>query len=318
MSLNKILAAFYPIRVEGCRFFIQQALDWDFLCEVDEIYDDFIQQNRFDLLTRQQIKTTLIQRGIISPNIDKELEVAQKQIGNNQEKMFLSREHPIEVKKLRRRLKTIRDSIHSTLFLLSKYYRYSLEDYGEVDKKIFILENTLFDANMKKTSPSGELSPDRCFFYLSIEDVRRIARSDPWKSIWATKKGAAFQYSPLTDNQISLSQYSRFYENVYKSIDNSLYHIIDDDDMLDGYQIFKNKEGEGDTKNKTAAHKHNNVFEFVKSKEELEEVHASNTPMAANIMAARQKQIKSSGGKPVEHNDLHDVRMSNAARRLQR
>lgn len=319
MCLNKILAAFYPTRVGGRRFFIQQALDYDFLCEADEVYEDFYHDNRFKLLTRAQIKSQLVVRGIIQPNVDKQVERAYKLVSNEQEKLFLNRDNPKKTKSSRRQIKAIRDSIEDLLGTMYQYYRYSLEDSAHMAKRVFILENTVYDKDMNPVSFKDIGSIDNFSISISSTDIRKIAREEPWRTMWAVKKGAAFQYLPLTDMQIMLSSFSRMYENVYKTIDSSLLHIVDDDDMLDGWQIVESKSRKkGEEPKKTAAHKHNNVFEFVETKEELDAVHNSNSALASQVIAARNKQIEKAGGKAVEYNSFGDVRMSNATRRPHR
>ena len=76
---------------------------------------------------------------------------------------------------------------------------------------------------------------------------RSLARNDPWRSIWSSRKGDGLFGRPsveLSDEQRNLILWSQFYDNVYESPDCPSDEIIDDDDALDGWMIAQRKKRE--------------------------------------------------------------------------
>lgn len=83
---------------------------------------------------------------------------------------------------------------------------------------------------------------------LSQEDLREIARTEPWSGLWEMQKHCEriFKVSPieLNDDQRTLIIWSSIYSSVREHPDNLQNSVIEDDDMIDGWMILKRRERE--------------------------------------------------------------------------
>lgn len=89
------------------------------------------------------------------------------------------------------------------------------------------------------------------FYYASriVEgEFRELARSDPWRSIWNTRKseGATFGIPSvsLSDEQRTLTVWSSIYDSIYEHPECPPESVIIDDDVLDGWMIIQKRKRE--------------------------------------------------------------------------
>lgn len=71
--------------------------------------------------------------------------------------------------------------------------------------------------------------------------IRELARTDPWRSIWAVVKERGQLFSgevcSWSLSQAELARWSRIYDMVYESMERPSELVIDDDDLLDSWLI---------------------------------------------------------------------------------
>ncbi len=311
-ELNRLLAAFIPIKVGGCRLYLQQALSWDFLAEADSVWEDFVKQNRFELPLKGQLEQTLISRHLLMEGFSKNFKRFQKQCENYQLDLYQNCDDDLQVQKLKKKLRNLEKQMNKMLMDYHQYDHFSLEGAADIERQQFIFSNTLFNKNKKRVSPNkvGGLDLITQEYYKtqpSIETIRVISRTNPWRSLWMTKKGASFKYTPLTQNQLTLSDYSRLFDNILKSMEPVPDRILGDDDMIDGWCIVQNRKDKKPEKVNKAS-KHSEVFHIVENSEEAKTVIDSNNAHALDIMKSRQMVIdKSKGG--VQHGDMPDQKL---------
>lgn len=108
-------------------------------------------------------------------------------------------------------------------------------------KKLFTIDNYWMADTKIIDSISGELLKAR----LQEEDVRLLARSEPWRTIWFCQKANATLFPcstvEMTEEQRMLVYWSRVYENIRENPKCPPEDIINDDDALDGWFIVQNK-----------------------------------------------------------------------------
>lgn len=84
-----------------------------------------------------------------------------------------------------------------------------------------------------------------CTSRLSEGVIRDLARTDPWRSIWAAAKltHTLFEGPPgaWTHNQSALVRWSHIYDVVYESTERPSEQVIEDDDLLDSWIIRQNE-----------------------------------------------------------------------------
>jgi len=142
---------------------------------------------------------------------------------------------------------------------------------------------------------------------LNQSQVRELARSDPWRSMWALNDSQSFKLFNNSDRELSLDQknilvWSRMYDNVQESLDCPPDDVIEDDDMLDGWFIHqKNKrekeKAESELEN-TMNEKVSNsdeVYIVANSQKDIDRINRLNNPHANMIKKQRESVIKAKG-----------------------
>jgi hypothetical protein len=80
---------------------------------------------------------------------------------------------------------------------------------------------------------------------LNESQLREIARTDPWRTIWMSRKSEAGVFGmpavDLSEEQRLLSVWSGVYDNIYEHPECPDEKVITDDDMLDGWMISQKR-----------------------------------------------------------------------------
>lgn len=159
--------------------------------------------------------------------------------------------------------------------------------------------------------------------------LRETAKSSRWRSMWSSMKGHhdIFHNSPseLTNEQLGLISWSRFYDNINESMERPSQEIIDDDFALDGWCIVQQrKRKEEETKQhaerllpKGMDHA-NEVFVIAKNQQEVAEINSLNDANGKRIIEMTRRDLEKNG--TVKEQDLtynrQQIQMqANAARR---
>jgi hypothetical protein len=83
---------------------------------------------------------------------------------------------------------------------------------------------------------------------LSETELRELARTDPWRSVWACRKseGTVFGIAACdyTEDQSRLISYTVLYDSIFEHPECPADNIIGDDDMLDGWMIDQRRQRE--------------------------------------------------------------------------
>lgn len=156
------------------------------------------------------------------------------------------------------------------------------------------------------------------FYANNLEDlaIRKICKTVEWKSLWsASKDSGVFNNKgcELTQEQISLVTWAKFYDGVNESMDRPGEDIIADDIALDGWCIVesrkrkeeeKKRKGEEMTSDKLS--EAGEIFVPVKNAKEQEQVLALNDQYGKSVIRSKAKQFKEMGGAKEE--DLKHVK----------
>ena len=139
------------------------------------------------------------------------------------------------------------------------------------------------------------------------EDMRLIARNEPWRSIWLTRKseGSVFGVpaADLNDEQRVLSVWSTVYDNIHEHPECPADDIIDDDDMLDGWMIVQKRKRDSDRDNNATEQLIGNekirnsdeVFIMADSAEEARRIHNMNDPGTRALKRQREAFVRQKG-----------------------
>ena len=120
--------------------------------------------------------------------------------------------------------------------------------------------NRVYIYNRMEDIPQTLMESALMHFYTTfptMEELKDIARTNPWRNIWNTAKDKAIENDPSswTDSQQMLVFYSRMYDNVYEHPESPPDHVIENNDMLEGW-FLKQKDERVKENNKKFGHKH--------------------------------------------------------------
>jgi hypothetical protein len=133
---------------------------------------------------------------------------------------------------------------------------------------------------------------------LGDAQTRQIAKSPAWKMLWAAGKteslfgkGAIY----LTDEQLSVINWSRMYDSVYESAECPSEIVLDDDDLLDGWLITQSKKREAEKNQQLGNNKGSNkpglqeTFIPAETAEDAARIDSMNDPGAR---ATKQQRVR--------------------------
>ena len=277
-----------------------------------EIYDDAYKKAYFEgVFIKNEIIEILLAQQMWSPHDDREADKIEKQIDDLKLEAFKSFYDPrklhgikAHIRAMEKRMaqfrmkKTVLDhttcegiaSFAQRVWLVSKNTKNKDgSDYRWLDHSI----STVVDRYTSET--------------ISHTDMRKIARSHPWRPMWSLGKSGTNLFGGLacdiTQDQANLCSFSSMYDNVYESSESPKDKVIEDDDCLDGWFVAQRREIEKMKKQQevdrlTSNPKISNsqeIFLMADSQEAAKEILDLNHPHSRGIIEQRNKQIDEAG-----------------------
>jgi len=327
--INRIVNGIAQYR-EGDDLYLIKSPTSKILCEADEVYDKTINEFFYgDMYLSKDLDSILKHRGIWNEDNQKVLSNFEKQIEDLKVKIYLERFNREQVKKITQQIETLSKSISHLLERKHSLDHITLDGYANMVRRQYVLMKTITKGKQlvfNKTDDFKLLERIFNFIYkenISIEEIRELARSDPWRSYWEISKPRPFtrHFSLWSDEQRTLVKYSKMYDNIFAHPECPSDDVIENNYMLDGWIIIQNREREKDRKKKGAddlvgerISQHTEQFispttlgtgneidlEYVKNIKELNDLNAK------RIQQQREKVINKHG--KVEEVDLPDVK----------
>lgn len=294
----------------------------------NRVYNSTISKNRFEQcwLTEEQCLRTLVINGKCSPQIDQNIQEIQNTIEELKVKAYESIVDKDNHKKIRKQLDTVRHKYHDMVQIRHSLDHLTLKGFGEIAKRQYILYHTATDFNNGEKLWSSIDNMDVPLMeaitssiikqMISIEELREVARTDPWKAHWNISRGNPFTVpiTNLSEEQKTVILFSNMYENVAKHPECPSDNIINDDDLFDGWMIIqrRNREKEQTTKEINTSlgdtvNKANEVYVVAKDKNRANEIYNMNDIGSKMVIKQRSQQIKAQGR--VEDTNLLDKRL---------
>lgn len=313
--LYRILSGKTIIRINESRLdVITPSLD--LLYESCEIYNEFIENS--DLMSKDELKTILLNRGIVKPEELEFLKTCGKIVENFQKDLFLEFDNPEKSQAIRSYISATRQDQERIINTISKYDTYTREGLANYAKSIFLISKTTYSGNAPykfgKIKPIVVLAK-MSEFNISPNTIRQISKNAQWSNLWFGFKGNnIFKGANSSIEQQLLMMWSRMYEGIKESPDCPKEEIVLDDDAIDGWLILEREE-RLNQKAKAANEKkfsHNSklanaqeVFLIAKNKEDADRIHAQNSDYSNLVRQARLKTIQEKG--VVNHHELPDI-----------
>lgn len=296
--------------------------------EAEKVYQDVFHRNKYSgFMSEADCLRLLVNSGIVSPDVDKNIPILQKQIEKFQINLFeaiVSSRKDLE-QKSRKMILQLKEKLSSTTSKRHSLDYLTVSGFAEMHKRQFIITKTLHNEQGELEWPSLEkVDSDLMNFTISKinenqltqEELREIARNDPWKSYWSIGKPNPFEISAyeLSSEQRILVMFSKMYDSASEHPDCPSDKIIEDDDAFDGWMASernkREKEDSEKTINKKVGQRHQNaseVFIPASSAEEAKKIDRFNSVEAKMIKKQREKVIQSQG--EVKESQLPDQRV---------
>jgi hypothetical protein len=281
-----------------------------------------------DMLTWEHAQRISHNIGIWTTKEEAGLKDLEKMLENTKLQLFLNYTNPSSVSQLKKKISNLKKGIAKSNNNKHKLYHATKESYAENIKRQFLAAVSIRD---KDNNPIYNMDnfwqADTIFIeaviehidrnFIPIENIRELARSEPWRSMWIAQKGDVLGKPAVewTEYQRILCSFSRMYDNVYESTECPPEEVIEDDDILDGWFVKQKKDREDKKSNKSvdnhfSSHKgkgRQEMFIMANNKEEAQTIMNYNDPTSKMIVESRNQIVKAHGGEVIKEQQMPDV-----------
>jgi hypothetical protein len=304
--------------------YIVHAPTYDILYLAEEAYEKALDNQRFSSsLHKPDAVRFLVSQGIWYVDGEKQLTKVEKDIEDVKVNMYRSYRMETKYKSLLKDLGKLNRLQQNLLERKHKYDHTTKEGFADYVKSNFILLNCIYGLdgnrvwnNMDECNPSllNQISVEFKSNQLSHDELRLLARSEPWKTIWRVEGMKVFKNTYLDDEQRSLVLYSQMYDSIYAHPECPPDVVIKNDDLLDGWLISNRREAEKNRADKDKdsnvpenLKNHKEVFLMARNQKEAQEIFELNDAESREVVKGRQAMAKKHG--EVKLSQMPDVQM---------
>lgn len=286
----------------------------DLLYESEEIYSEYYEKS--GVLTKEQLRNTLLNKGIISIKDMNYVKDFTNILQNLQKELCANFEHE-QAKDIKKLIEDARAKYSHIMSELIQYETYCKDGLSSYAKSIFLIRNTtyrdnkLYDFSDKQPVSILEQINKKI---ISNDDIREIAKDSSWSNTWYSFKGMnIFKNFPTTEQQL-LTMWSKVYDNIRESEEPPSEELLKDNDATDGWLILNKEKSDSKKKSNNKKliqnSKINNseeVFIVAKTKEDIDNINKMNSKHAQRIKEQRLAQIYEKG--KMYHSNFTDVKL---------
>ena len=280
-----------------------------------------------ELITREEAKEVLHQRGIWLPKDDANLEAAEKNLDDFKVDLFKNQYNVKAQKTLRNRINGTNAAISTAMVKKDSLDHVTIENYTEVIRDQFCIAMSIEDMDGIKYYHPDKFFDQNSFLMESayavwrgeigvLQFCRELCKADPWRSYWnSAAKENVFgnPSSELTIMQRTMVVFSKMYDNARQSPEAPNDEVFEDDDMFDGWMILQRRDQEKkkqkDTADKIAGQKGDEIYMMADNKEDAQKIYDVNDLQNRMTIKHREGQIKAGGEEITREDDLRDVKM---------
>lgn len=295
--------------------------------EASLIYNQVIKDIRYEeMLTWEDAQRISEFTGKWTNKDEAGLKDLDKMVENTKLQMYLSHTNPMSVDQLRKKLKQIQNGIMKSNQTKYKLYHATKEAHAENTRSEFLIAmsirdncgnkiynmDSFWDANNALIQTALEQRP-----VFVMDKIRKIARSEPWRSMWIAHKGDAIGNPSVewTEYQRMLCSYSKMYDNVYESTECPPDEVINDDDILDGWFIKQRKDRDEAKQEKSTDHHFGShkgkgrqeLFVMARNQDDIKAILDQNDASGKAVIETRKQVIKNADGKEILEQQMPDV-----------
>ena len=294
--------------------------------EADILYNSIINDEKYnDWIREENMTEIMIDLGIWHNGMNTLIKQLQTKIDNLKVELFQSFAAISKQPKIRNNLYSSKAQLGKMLSSKHDFFNHTLEGYASSIKNEFIICNTLYKNNKKVLNYQNNNATTYTFFNdlileinkyaISVEDIKKVAKSDNWKSYWNANKVNVFPGSVTewTDDQRGLVNITKMYDSVYEHPECPNEKVIEDDDMLDGWMIVQKRKNEKEKNQKTIDELNPNlkkaqeVFLMANNQEDAENIINLNSQEGLRRLNQKIATINRLGS--AEDTQLPDVQM---------
>ena len=293
------------------------------------------------LLSDEESKKFLHDKNIWTYEDEDALKEAEANLDDLKEALFKSFGNAKAARSIRAKLKGTKDAIqegmvrkYSMATMTFEYHRTAIKrqflsamcTYNMRGDKMYSADN-FYSSDSSLAEAAFEARENDI---VTQEQMREVARNEPWKSYWMVSKQNLFGnpalnlFGPSKEEAViipssCLNPYQRAMVGVCKMYDNAQQHpdcpsskVMDDDDMFDGWMIFEHRKQEKAQKksrlDKLSDKKGTELFVMAESSEDAKEIMSVNDETERQRLLGRFKQIRGSK-ETLQEAELLDVKM---------
>ena len=294
------------------------------------LYQDIMDDIKYDnMITWEQAKIISQELGIWTVENDNSLKSLSNMLDSLKLELFINNGNPATVKGLKRKINSLKKGMEKSNDNKYALYVHTKQYYASNVKKDFLVGLSVRDKDNNKIilpedfwlcdNPIIEMFNSRINkSFIPVPEIREIARSEPWRSMWLAQKGDSLGVRSVewTETQRLLVSFSRMYDNVYESTECPSDKVIADDDMLDGWFIKQKKDRDEAKQEKSTDHHFGNhkgggrqeLFVMARNQDEVNSILSQNDISAKNIIESRNQVMQNANGKEVKEQEMPDVR----------
>lgn len=314
-KLYSILSGSIAIKIQGESYIIKESSSMDIM-RSNILYSEKMEEGKLlNVMTSEEAVEKLISVGLWSEEEGQHLESLPKAIEDLKVQLYLAyinfRARKPIVKILAKRKKEFLDMSHKKSVL----HEQTREGFAELCRSRYLICSNVFNLKEERFFAEGDYSncdnvliTEIISSYLSNNvkenELRDISKCDSWKNFWTAGKSESGVFGKpaieLTTNQKAVISWSRIYDSIHESHECPNTTVLEDDDMLDGWLIYQNRqrEKEQSEKNDSAkgqSVKGNEVFIMADTQEDAKRVYDMNTVHGKATIKNLQKQADSKG-----------------------
>ncbi len=282
------------------------------------------------LFTEEELHDFLLDEGLWDEDSEKFLADLPGQIDKLKLALFRAVFRANERKTIRKALKAAREKLSWLLGRRHAYDHLSCQGAACGARAWYLLASSLYDHRGRRVfklsrfwdEPCGllqEAASELSRARLAEAEFRELARSEPWRSVWACRNAehSLFGVSPdsYSEEQRSLAAYSSLYDSVLQHPECPPDEVIADDDCLDGWlveQREKRKSGTpaGELVDNEKIRNSQEVYLVAETPDDAERVMALNDPQTRAVQKKRFAKI-------IEKGEVDEMHMPDTKRRFQ-
>lgn len=233
------------------------------------LYIDTIENDKFsdNWLNEEAIKGILLRHNLWNESKESELKELLKSIDKAKIEYYLNFTNFSNKNQIKKIIDNLNTSINKSYNMKHQLDYLSLESHAQNIKNQYLFATMVYYDNSRVFSDNFEeldilklndIAIHINNYTISQDDIKRLARSELWRSYWTSGKDKIFNGSIVewTDEQRSLVNFSKTLDAVREHLDAPSEEVINDDDALDGWLLYENEKIAKEKKQKIVSEKY--------------------------------------------------------------